>query len=127
MVNKDVTREQSKDTGMALVLMLLLAGLASGRNGFLVLAMAFHVVNMIVPRIFRPAAVVWFAVSHLLGMVVSKVVLSLVFFVVVTPMAVLRRALGRDSLQLRAFRDGRGSVMTERNHLYTGRDIELPY
>jgi hypothetical protein len=127
MLNTEVTREQSKDTGMALVLVLLLAWGASGRNGFVLAAIAMHVVNMIAPGLFKPAAVVWFTASHLLGTVVSKVVLSVVFFGVVTPMAMFRRLLGKDPMQLRAFRAGHGSVMTERNHVYTGLDIELPY
>ena len=127
MVKREVTAEQSKDAGMAFVLILLLVWAATRGNGFIFAAMAVHVLNMIAPQLFRPAAVVWFGVSHLLGTVVSKLVLSIVFFGILTPVGVVRRWMGKDSLQLRVFRAGTASVMTERNHTYGSRDIELPY
>jgi polyferredoxin len=127
MVNTNVTPEQSKDTGMALVLILLLIWVGGGHDGVVVAAIVVHVANMVMSKVFRPAAIVWFALSHLLGTVVSKVLLSIVFFGIVTPVGLWRRMLGKDSLRLRAFRVGHKSVMTQRNHTYTGRDIEHPY
>jgi hypothetical protein len=124
---KGVTKEQSKDTGMALVLLLLLGAYLLGRRGFVVGAIIVHVVNMTAPQLFRPAAVIWFGFAHVLGLVVSRVVLTIIFFAVVTPMAAWRRLTGADSLQLKALRASRGSVMFERNHRYTGKDIEQPY
>ena len=41
-----------------------------------------------------------------------------VFALVVTPIGLLRRALGKDSLRLRAFRSGDESVMVVRNHTF---------
>jgi hypothetical protein len=82
---------------------------------------------MAAPAIFRPAAVVWFGLSELIGSVVSRVILAVVFFVVVTPIGVVRKLLGADAMQLRTFKAGRGSVMRERNHTYVGKDIENVY
>ena len=121
---RGITREQSKDTGMALVLLLLLATYALGRKEFIAGAIIVHVVNMTAPQLFRPVAVLWFGLAHVLGTVVSRVILTVVFFVVVTPMAVWRRLTGADSLQLKGFKTSRGSVMYERNHRYTGKDLE---
>ena len=106
MLNTKVTKEQSKDTGMALVLVLLLMWAFTRRDAFVLAAIALHVVNMTVPQVYRPAAVVWFGLSHLLGTVVSKVVLWIIFFTVVTPVAMWRKLFGMDSLQLRAFKAG---------------------
>jgi saxitoxin biosynthesis operon SxtJ-like protein len=124
---RDVTGDQSRDTGMAMVLLLLLALLKWGRNEFLVAALIVHVVNMIAPQVFRPVAIVWFGLAHLLGAVASRVLMLVVFALVVTPIGLLRRALGKDSLRLRAFRAGEGSVMIERNHTFTAGDLEKPY
>jgi hypothetical protein len=121
------TKEQAKDTGMAVVLILLIVWYFNRREGLILAAAIAHVLNMIAPQIYRPAAVVWFGLSHLLGSVVSRVVLGLVFFAVVTPVALIRRAMGKDSLRLKAFKAGRGSVMQVRDHTYTGKDIEKPY
>ena len=126
-LNTNVTKEQARDTGMALVLLSLIVWFLTGRDALVVAAVVLHVVNMTAPQLYRPAAVVWFGLSHVLGSVVSKVILTAVFFVVVTPIGLLRRLLGADSLQLKAFKAGHGSVMHRRDHTYTGKDIEEPY
>lgn len=127
VLRTDITKEQSKDAGMAFVFILLLLRLALKRDGFLYAALGLHVLNMIAPQVYRPAAVVWFTLSYLLGTVVSKVVLSILFFALVTPLGLLRRVFGKDSLQLKDFKAGGGSVMQDRNHTFTGEDIEQPY
>lgn len=124
---RDITKEQSKDTGMAMVLLLLLFYAASKRHGLVTAAMVALIVDMTFPRFYRPVAVLWLGLSHLLGTVVSKILLTLVFFAVLTPIGVARRILGHDSLQLKKFKSGEDSVMTVRNHTFIGKDIEKPY
>ena len=122
-----MTKDQSRDTGMAMVLLLLLIFLKTRRNGLLYAAVFLHIVNMIVPRIYAPVAIVWLGLSHVLGTVMSKVLLSILYFGLVTPIGVLRRIFGKDSLQLREFKASEESAMTVRNHLFVGSDIEKPY
>lgn len=122
-----ITRDQSRDTGMAMVLLLLLALLKWGRNELLIAALIVHVVNMTVPQVFRPVAIAWFGLAHLLGAVASRVLMFVVFALVVTPIGLLRRALRKDSLRLRAFRSGDESVMVVRNHTFSAGDLEKPY
>ena len=124
---KRVTKDQSRDTGMAMVLLLLLLYIRTKQEGFLLAAITMHVVNMVVPRIYAPIAAVWLGLSHLLGTVTSKILLSILFFGLVTPIGILRRFFGKDSLNLRAFKASEESVMLVRNHLFVGRDIEKPY
>jgi len=124
---RTITRDQSRDTGIAMILLLLILFVVRKREAFLIGAMVLHVLNMILPQIYRPIAVVWLGLSDLLGTVVSKIVLSIVFFGIVTPIATVRRLLGKDSLKLRAFKAGQDSVMVERNHRFIGADLERPY
>ncbi len=124
---KKMTKDQSRDTGMAMVLLLLLIYLKTRRDGLVYAAMILHVVNMIVPRVYAPVAVLWLGLSHVLGTIMSKILLSILFFGLVTPIGVLRRLFGKDSLKLRAFKADEESAMSVRNHLFTGRDIERPY
>jgi hypothetical protein len=123
----DATREQAKDTGMALVLVFLLIWLFRRRDGYIGVALIFQLVTMTAPQVFRPIAVVWFGISHVMGAVASRVLLSLVFFVFVTPVGLWRRAMGADSLQLNSFGRGKESVMKVRNHTFVGQDLEQPY
>jgi hypothetical protein len=124
---KKITKEQSRDTGMAMVLLLLLLDLRLKRHGILVGAIALQVLNMTVPQIFKPVAVVWLGFSHVLGTVMSKILLSLLFFGFVTPIAILRRMFGKDSLHLRAFKSSEESMLLVRNHLFASQDIKKPY
>jgi hypothetical protein len=126
-LKRKITKDQSRDTGMAMVLLLLIIFVSRKREGLLFAAMALHVLNMAVPQIYRPVAVLWLGLSDLLGAVVSRILLSIVFFAVVTPIGLLRRLMGKDSLKLRAFKAGKDSVMLERNHTFIGRDLERPF
>jgi saxitoxin biosynthesis operon SxtJ-like protein len=124
---RPITTEQSKDTGMAMVLLLLLASAAFKQQALITAAMIALIVDMTVPQLYRPVAVLWLGLSHLLGTVVSKILLTLVFFGLVTPMGLARKLLGIDSLNLKHFKSGENSVMVTRNHIFTGKDIEKPY
>lgn len=121
------TRDQDKDTGLLLCLILMALGVYTGRPALLPLAMALLLAAMLWPGLFRPLARPWFGLAHLLGSLGSKVVLTLIFFVVVTPMGLLRRAIGKDAMRLGAWKGGQESALVERNHRYTAADLERPY
>lgn len=124
---KGITKDQSRDTGMAMVLLCLIAAAARKRKGYLFLAMAFQFVNMTMPQVYRPLAVIWLGLSTLIGEVVSRILLTIIFFAVVTPVSILRRIFGKDTLRLRAFKAGSDSIMIERNHVFVRQDLERPY
>jgi len=127
LYKQPITKEQSKDTGMAMVLLLLLFSAAFKRETLVTVAIVALVVDMTFPQLYRPVAVLWLGLSDLLGTVVSKILLTLVFFGVVTPIGLARKVLGFDSLKLKDFKAGENSVMVIRNHTFTGKDIEKPY
>jgi hypothetical protein len=122
-----ITRDQSRDTGMALVLVLLLAYWKFERSELVAAAAILHLVNMVVPQVFWPAGIVWFGLSHLIGVVMTRVLLTLVYGLVVMPIGLIRRGLKKDSLRLRAFKADEASVMVERNHLFTSADLDRPF
>ncbi len=126
-LSKAEKKEQCKDTGMAMVLLSLILYLFFRQEIYLYAAIGMHVVNMVVPTVYRPVAVVWLGLSNAMGWVVSRALLSVIFLVVVTPVGLVRRWLGKDALRLREYREGRDSVMQTRNHTYTAEDIRKPY
>ena len=127
LLKRKITKDQSRDTGMAMVLLFLLIFLGRKKEGWLFVAMALHVLNMIVPSLYKPVAVIWLGLSDLLGAVTSKILLGLLFFIVVTPIGIFRKLAGKDSLKLRAFKKSRESAMLTRNHMFSAKDIENPY
>ncbi|HNW83195.1 MAG TPA: SxtJ family membrane protein [bacterium] len=122
-----MTNRQAVDGGMALVLISLLLLLFLEEIAFLYIAIFFQVLNMTIPSVFKPFAKLWLGFSHLLGTVMSKIILSIVFYTVVTPIGFIARLAGKDSLQLKKFKKGTNSVFAERNQKYTETDVVKPY
>ena len=121
------TMDQARDTGMAMVLICLLLAYWGHRPRFLPLAIVLLLLTMAWPKIFRPLAVLWFGLSHIMGNVVSKVFLTIVFFGLVTPIGLIRRWAGKDTLQLRQWKKDTGSVLVEREGAMRPEDLVNPY
>ena len=122
-----MTKEQSKDSGMALVLILLVIGLITKHQLFVIIASAALLLDMIVPSVYYPFAVIWFGIANLLGTVTSKVLLTVIYFIIVLPVALLRKMLRKDTLLLKAFKKGNVTVMRRRDHEFQGSDLEKPF
>jgi hypothetical protein len=127
LFRSEMTRDQCRDTGMAMVLIFLLLTLFFKDEIYIFCALCLHIVNMTVPLAYRPVAVIWLGATHQMGTAISWIILSIVFLVVVTPVGLLRRLMGTDSLRLKQFKAGQVSVMQERNHRFTAEDIQRPY
>jgi hypothetical protein len=121
------TKEQAKDTGMAMVLICLILGSWGKFPQFLPVSVAVLLITMVWPNAFRPLATLWFGLSHVLSTVVSRVILSVLFFLVVTPIGLIRRAMGADALQLKKWKQGHDSVFVVREGVIQAKDLENPY
>jgi hypothetical protein len=73
----------------------------------LVVAAAFLAVALLRPAVLAPLNRLWMRFGDLLHRIVSPLVLGFMFFGVITPMGLLRRALGGDPLRLRFDRQAR--------------------
>lgn len=71
------------------------------RGWAIVVAAAFLAITLLRPDLLAPLNRIWTWLGLLLHRVVSPLVLGALFFLVVTPIAVLMRALGKDPLRLR--------------------------
>lgn len=112
---------------MAIILILLLIGYFSGREVYYLSAIPVVVINMAYPRIFYPFAVIWLGFSKVVGELMSTILLSLVYVLLVIPIGSIRLLLRKDSLGLKSFGKGEASLMKIRNHTYTHEDLEKPY
>ncbi len=52
-------------------------------------------------KILTPLNKIWFKFGVLLGNIISPIVMGIVFFLVVTPISLLMKALGKDILNLK--------------------------
>lgn len=126
-IPKTISPDQAKDTGMAMVLICLLIAFFGQKQQLGGVAILLLMINMICPKIYKPVAKIWLGLSHLLGTIISRVLLSIIFFGLVMPVGLLRRFLGKDSLQLKKWKKGRDSVFKARDHEFTSEDITHPY
>ena len=124
---RNISKEQAKDTGLALILILLIIEYARYRHMLILASGSVLVLTMTQPVVFRPLARIWFGLSHFMGTIVSKIILSIVFFLIVTPIGLMRKAFGADPMKSGSWKKGNDSVLVERNHTYTKADIEKPY
>ncbi len=122
-----ISRDQASGTGMAFVLILLLAGLINQTTVFNKIAVVSLVLNMVWPWVFHPVAKVWFGISNVLGAIVPRLLLGAVFYLVVTPMSIVPRAMGKDPLKLRQWKRETSSIYTDRNRRFTADDINRPF
>jgi len=127
IIPKQISPDQAKDTGMAMVLICLLIVLIGHKQQFLGLAVILLLINMTKPTLFKPVAKVWLGLSHVMGTVMSKIILTILFFGMVTPVGLLRRSFGKDSLQLKKWKKDRTSVFRVRDHLFKPDDIKHPF
>ena len=124
---KSDLENQYRDTGLAIILILLIAAHFAKQFVLIYPAIIVLILTMIYPKFFRPFSRLWFSFSSLVGTYASKVVLSVVYFSVVVPIGLLRNMLGTDLMKKNLWRTGHDSVFIERNKSFKSKDIEKPY
>jgi hypothetical protein len=71
----------------------------------LVIATIFLILGLINSRALTPLNKLWFKFGLLLGRIVSPIIMGLIFFLVVTPIAFMMRIIGKDLLNLKFNKD----------------------
>jgi len=121
------SKKEHVDSGLALLLLTLLIGLWINPHDALLLAIAEVLLILIAPILLYPFTFLWLNLSDLLGKGMSKILLTVIFIIVVCPVALIRKALGKDTLLLKNFKSDADSVFTERNHNFTKTDFTASY
>ena len=66
-----------------------------------IIASIFIGLGLILPQLLKPIYFVWMIFAAILGWIMTRVILSLVFYLIITPIALLTKLLGEDFLALR--------------------------
>ena len=127
MFKTGFTKRQLIEAGIIIVIILLFFSLKYKNELLLKASVVLLFLDLILPVIFYPFAFIWFNFSELLGNVVSKIILGIIFITVIFPVGIIRRGFGRDNLLLRKFKHDRHSVMKIRNYTYGSEDLDKPY
>ena len=68
---------------------------------FLVISCVLLLISMVAADYLIKLNILWFKLGILISKVISPIVLGLIFFVLISPIAILTRMFGRDILQLK--------------------------
>jgi hypothetical protein len=113
MAHEDLTREQyvegssDRSFGLVIAAVLLLVALGPLRHGHtprwwaLAVAVVFALVALAKPALLARLNRLWMKLGILLGKVVSPIALGILFYGVLTPLAVVVRLTGKDPLRLK--------------------------
>lgn len=94
-------------------------------EGLIYSAVTIGVLSLISVRMHQQILRLWFGLAKILGFVNSRIILTVVYFLILVPMAILSRLLGRITVQLKK-REGESYFVT-RNHKYSKADLENPW
>ena len=107
MKQKVKTKKELRNFGFVMAVPLTLIGAYlwwKGKGGYPFLwgaAGFFLFSGILVPQLLRPIEKVWVKVAEIMGAVMSRVILTLAFYLMITPLGILLRIMGKDLLDLK--------------------------
>jgi len=120
----NMTRDQARATGQVLALGLTLAAFVLNKAELALASAGIMLLVLVWPNVFRPLALFWFGLSEILGWVMTRVIFSTIFFLLVTPVGLCRRMCGLDPMERGRFKNGQESVFRVRDYQYSAQDLE---
>lgn len=97
------------------------------RVEFLYVALGAAVLGLAIPIAAKYIHLGWMGLAKVLGFINSHILLGIIFFVVLTPLAVVRSLFSnKDELQLKK-RKSKESYFSTRDHTYTATDLDNPW
>lgn len=115
-------REKHLETCLVIASGFMVIWLISGAKWLIWVSLGVSLAGAFVPILAKGIHWVWFKIAEGMGYVMSKVILSIVFFGFLTVVAFFYRMFNKDLLQLR--RKKEGSYWTNRDHSYSKKDLE---
>ncbi len=114
-------RIKTLETSLVLTTAFLLVYLITKNDLFLYLSFGFGITGIFIKPLAKYIAVAWFKLADILNFIISKIILGILFFIVLFPVAMLYRISNHDKLRRK-----RSKITTwnERNHSYSATDLE---
>ena len=91
-----------------------------------IIGSGFLVLGLILPILLKPIYFVWMTFAAILGWIMTRVILTLVYFLIITPIGLITKFLGEDFLELK--KSNSDSYWNNRDsHLETNQDYEKQF
>jgi len=120
---KKTAQYQALETVTVLATFFLVLNLLSQQKWLVYASLALLLTGLFVKPVARLISRLWLKFAELLGAFNSKVILTLVFFLFLTPLAYLFRLFSKNPLQLKKTSAAK-SLYQERNHRYCSTDFK---
>ena len=111
MDNRNINVPSNKSFGIVFFVVFLVIALYPLINNedirlwSLVVSLIFIILGLLNSQILTPLNKLWFKFGILLGKIISPFVMGVIFFLVVTPIGLIMRLIGKDVLNLRYHKD----------------------
>lgn len=119
-----ISPEEVKDSGIIAAIIAIGLGFFIKDHIFFYVSLFILITEIVFPVLLYPFALFWFNLAEVLGIVSNKILLTIVFLLILTPVALIKRMQGYDPLRIKLFKSGSESVFTERNHTFYKTDME---
>jgi len=119
-----VSKKQNIDFGVVAALVLLIVGIWCDVPVLYRVCVVALLATALIPAIYTPFTWLWFKLAYVAEVVFSKILLSVVFFLLVTPVGLLRKWFAKDNLQLRGFGKKKESVFAVKETTYEKESLE---
>lgn len=116
---------QAKHTSLLVIAIGFAAFFLLYRNDWLLLPVGISAIGFIIGLVGEYIHLGWMLLAKILGYINSRILLSIIFFLVLTPVALLMRLLGKTQFVKKA--GTQQSLFVARNHLYNRQDLEQPF
>lgn len=118
-----MNREKNLESCLVISMGLVLLWFIYQLKWLLAIALIIGIIGLFFNALATGITWFWYKLSDILGFVMSKLLLSIVFFVILFPIALLSRLFNKNTLQLKKKTDLE-SYWKLRNHEYTAKDME---
>ena len=81
----------------------------------LVISTIFLILGLLNSRILTPLNKAWVKFGELLGMVIAPIVMAIIYFIIITPIGLLMRLLGKDLLNMQFNKNKSYWIKREKN------------
>jgi hypothetical protein len=115
-----------RDTGLIFALAALFLAYKGILLGIPIAALLVLAV-LFVPKILWPLAWLWHTLAHGLGFVMQRVFFGLVFFIVITPVAVIRKIFVYDALSFFNGASTKTAFVARKKRAVERKDLNKPY
>ena len=105
-LNKDIKTSSNRSFGVLFFIVFFIIALwplkSQGdlRLWSFILSIAFLILGIINSKFLTPLNKLWFKFGIILGSIVSPFIMGIIFFLVVTPIGIIMRLLGKDLLRI---------------------------